>query len=103
MKNSLGKRTKIDCFSEFKLENGILESGSSPAGIQESRIFKVQINLFPERWAVIILVFTLITSLVLWTYSPESSFFNYPFRAYSVFTPHTAITFPSSQYCYGNA
>ncbi|WP_390175967.1 DUF1673 family protein [Methanosarcina siciliae] len=71
---SLWKRKQEDNYPDFKLENRIVELGSSPVNLQESRIFKAQVNLFPDWWALIILVFALIISLLLWTYSPESSF-----------------------------
>ncbi|AKB30604.1 hypothetical protein MSSIT_3885 [Methanosarcina siciliae T4/M] len=74
MKKSLWKRKQEDNYPDFKLENRIVELGSSPVNLQESRIFKAQVNLFPDWWALIILVFALIISLLLWTYSPESSF-----------------------------
>jgi hypothetical protein len=73
MKNSFGKGRREDCFSGFKLENGS-QKVPSPADMQEKIIYNVQVSLFPELWAVIIILFALIISLLLWTYSPEDSF-----------------------------
>ena len=74
MKDSLGKGRQEDSYPCFELENGSIHFGSSPLGPHESRILKLQVSLFPECWAVIIILFTLIISLLLWTYSPEDSF-----------------------------
>jgi len=73
MKNSFGKGRRRDCFSGFKFENGSQLVPPSTL-LQGSKVLQAQVNLFPEWWAVIILLFTLIASLLLWTYSPENSF-----------------------------
>lgn len=73
MKNSLQKEGKEDYFFSFKLENGSQLVPSSTS-MQEGKVLKAQVSLFPEWWAVIILFFTLIVSLLLWTYSPTDSF-----------------------------
>ena len=74
MKNSLGKRKQENNYPDFKLENGIIELVSSPVDLQEGRTFKVQVDFFPEWWALVTMFSTLIIFLLLWTYSPESSF-----------------------------
>lgn len=73
-KNSFGKKTQENRFYGFKLGNISSQQSSSPTDLQERKIIKAQVNIFPEWWAVIIIFSALIVSLLLWTYSPEDSF-----------------------------
>lgn len=75
-KNSLQNERQEGCFSDLKLENENIQL-SSPADLQEGRILKVEASLFDWWWVsrlFIITFFTLIISLLLWTFSPEDSY-----------------------------
>jgi len=78
MKDPLRKGRQEDFFSAFKSENGNLQLGSSPAGLQESRTLKARVNPVGDLWGVIIILiigfFAVIASLLLYLYSPEGSF-----------------------------
>lgn len=76
VKNSLRKGRKEDNYSDFKLEKGNIELGSSSIDLHENRILKVRVSLFDGRWvlwALIITFFTIIVSLFFWTCVPEGS------------------------------
>ena len=78
MKDSLRKERQEDFLSGFKSENGNLQLMPSPASPQESRILKARVSIVNSGWILwvsIIAFFTLIVSLLIWTYySPEGSF-----------------------------
>ncbi len=75
-KNSLQNERQEGCFSDLKLENENIQL-SSPADLQEGRNLKVKASLFDWWWVsrlLIITFFTLIISLLLWTFSPEDPY-----------------------------
>lgn len=74
MRTPFQKGKQEECFSDSRLENGSFQQNLSPTYLQERKILKAQVNVFPEWWAVIIISSALIVSLLLWTYSPEDSF-----------------------------
>jgi hypothetical protein len=78
MKDSLRKERQENFFSGFKSKNGNLQLGSSPTGLQESKVLKAHVSFIDGRWilwVLIIVFFTLIVSLLTWAYnSPEGSF-----------------------------
>lgn len=74
VKNSLRKE---DNYSDFKLEKGNIELGSSSIDLHESRILKVRVSLFDGKWVLWVLIitfFTIIVSLFFWTCIPEGSY-----------------------------
>jgi len=74
MKDSLREERWEDCLPGFELENRSLQLSSSPVGLQESRIFKAQVSLFPGWGAIRIILFAAVSSFLLWIYSHENSF-----------------------------
>jgi hypothetical protein len=78
LKDSLQKGRQGEFFSGFKSENGNLQLMPSSPNPQESRTLKARVSLFDDSWILWVLAvvfFTLIVSLLVWTYnSPEGSF-----------------------------
>jgi hypothetical protein len=59
------------------LRNENFQWRSSPASLQEGRILKARANIVDSGWILRVLVvsfFTVIVSLLLWTFSPKGSF-----------------------------
>lgn len=76
-KNSFQNEMQEGCFSNVKLKNGNIQLSSSHEDLQEGRILKVKASLFDWWWVsrlLIITFFTLIFSLLFWTFSPEDSY-----------------------------
>ncbi len=74
MKDSLREERREDSFPGFKLETRSIQLSSSPLGLEESRILKAHVSLFPGWGAVIIILFAAVSSFLLWIYSHENSF-----------------------------
>ncbi|WP_231582981.1 DUF1673 family protein [Methanosarcina sp. MTP4] len=74
MKDSLKKERQEDCLPGFKPENRSLQLSSSPVGLEENRILKAHVSLFPGWKPVIIILFAAVSSFLLWIYSHENSF-----------------------------
>lgn len=77
MKNSLRKRTQEDYFSELKSENESIQLDPSLMDPHESRVSKVQVDLFDFEaliTTVFVSIISFITSLLVWAYIPEDSF-----------------------------
>ncbi|AKB34500.1 hypothetical protein MSSIH_3810 [Methanosarcina siciliae HI350] len=73
MKNSLGNGWQEGNYPFSKMGNGSIQLDPSPVNLRRNKILKVRYSLF-DRWTVIVAIFTLIISLLLWIYIPEDSF-----------------------------
>lgn len=78
LKDSLRKGRNDDFFSEFKHENGNRLISSS-TGLQEGRVLRTQVSLFPDIWDIPIIIFASIIVFMTWTGTYD------PFMLLSVF------------------
>lgn len=74
MKDSFREERKEGFLPGLEWENRSLQLSSSPASLQEGRIFKAQVSHFPGWGAIIIILFAAVSSFLLWIYSHENSF-----------------------------